>query len=147
LGLVVFLITGYILRDAFFIPKTEAILVALPSIILTVFVTFSFSLCLGMIAFWTTHTSAIDSAFWMGRLFVGGQVIPISFFPGLYQNLINILPFRYTYSFAIEILTGKLNQNEIIYGYFVQISWLVLFLFLYKFMWYRGRKTYTSFGQ
>lgn len=116
------------------------------SLILSIFITFGMSLCLGMIAFWTTHVGAIDSIFWIGRVFLGGQGLPISFIPKIFLAGVYILPFRYMFSLPLEIYFGKLTNNEIISGFLVGIVWALLFSILYKIMWDKGRLRYTSFG-
>lgn len=123
------------------------LLLAILAIFLTIFLVFGFSLCLGLLAFWFTEVWAIDTLFWAGRNFLGGWYLPISFFPGVFQTIIRILPFRYLFSFPLEIFFSKLSSNEIIFGFAVSLFWTLFFVLLYKIMWERGRKAYTSFGQ
>jgi len=120
---------------------------ALIGIILSIFLIFGFSLCLGLLAFWFTEVWTVDSLFWLGRNFLGGWYLPISFFPGALQTIIRILPFRYLFSFPLEIFFNKLSVSEIIFGIVIALFWILFFGLLYKAMWARGRKAYTSFGQ
>jgi len=125
----------------------ERILLSIMAIILAIFVVFSMSLCLGLLAFWFTEVSAVDSLFWAGRTILGGQGIPISFIPGIFQTVVRILPFRYMFSFPLEIYFGKLTGSEIIQGIVMQIIWTMAFVWIYRLMWERGRKVYAAFGQ
>ena len=102
---------------------------------------------MGLIAFWTTHTSSMDAMYWMAISLLGGHGLPVSFLPENIRGLIYLLPFRYLFSFPLEIYFGKLSVEEIVWGFGVGIYWLVLFLFLYRWMWRQGRKAYASFGQ
>ncbi|MBI4359119.1 MAG: ABC-2 family transporter protein [Candidatus Nealsonbacteria bacterium] len=109
-------------------------------------VVFGLSLCLGLLSFWFTDIWAIDSLFWALRMFLAGQALPISFIPGFFQGVIKLLPFRYIFSFPLEIYFHKLSSLEMILGFLTAVFWLVFFALLYKFLWNRGRKAYASFG-
>lgn len=130
-----------------FVLNLEKIILLLAAVILSIFVVFGLSLCLGLTAFWLTEVWALDSVFWMTRSIFGGQGIPISFIPGLYLTLVKILPFRYTFSFPLEIYFGKLTSLEVAFGFLMQIIWSAVLYCVYKFMWAKGRAAYTSFGQ
>jgi ABC-2 type transport system permease protein len=120
---------------------------AMTAIVLAIFLVFGFSLCLGLLAFWFTEVWTVDTLFWAGRNFLGGWYLPISFFPGVFQQIIRILPFRYLFSFPLEIFFNKLSLKEIAFGLAISLFWILFFTLLYKVMWERGRKAYTSFGQ
>lgn len=112
----------------------------------TIFLIFTFSLCMGMLAFWLTHITSIDSLFWIAKSLLGGQGIPLAFFPVSLLGLVNLLPFRYMFSFPLEIYLGKLNLPQQLYGFGLQLFWIIVFVIIYKFMWSAGRKSYSSFG-
>lgn len=122
------------------------IVLLVPVVGLSILITFSLSLCMGLLAFWFTEITAIDLIYWMGRTIFGGQGIPISFIPKTYQLLVKFLPFRYMFSFPLEIYFGKLTSTEIVYGLIGQILWFLMLVQLYKLIWRSGRKAYTAFG-
>ncbi len=138
-----FLLRNYIVFDLFL----TKILILILAIILAIFVVFSFSLCMGLLAFWFIEVGSLDSLFWISRLILGGQGIPISFIPPAFQTLIKLLPFRYMFSFPLEIYFGKLSGMEVIQGMIIAIFWIGISVQLYKLMWSRGRRAYTAFGQ
>lgn len=115
--------------------------------VMTALINFSFSFCLGLLAFWFTEVGAVDGLFWAGRTILGGQGVPISFIPGFYLTLVKVLPFRYLFSFPLEIYFDKLSDQEILIGFLLQIIWITIFVFLYRLMWAKGRRVYTAFGQ
>jgi ABC-2 type transport system permease protein len=49
-------------------------------------------------------------------------------------------------SFPIEVLSGKLNLDQIGKGFAVTGVWAIVFLLLIKFIWRRGLKVYTAYG-
>jgi len=100
-----------------------------------------------MLAFWFTEVWTVDTLFWAARNFLGGWYLPVSFFPGALKTIIEILPFRYLFSFPLEVFFNKLSLKETFLGAAICLLWILFFLLLYKLMWSKGRKAYTSFGQ
>lgn len=125
----------------------SGLLLSIVATILAIFAIFGFSLCLGLLAFWFTEVWTVDTLFWAGRNFLGGWYLPISFFPGVFQVTIKVLPFRYIFSFPLEIFFNKLSLKEIAFGMAISLFWILFFGLLYRIMWEKGRKAYTSFGQ
>lgn len=138
-----FLFRNYLVLE-FSLSKT---LIFIPAIALAILLTFISSLCLGLLGFWFTEIWAIDSLYWAGRELLSGQWIPLSFIPGVFQTLARLLPFRYMFSFPLEIFFGKLSGVEIIQGMAGGIIWFAVFVLIYKIMWQKGRRAYTAFGQ
>lgn len=104
------------------------------------------SLCMGLLAFWFTHINTVDNLYWACKFLLGGQGIPISFLTGLLGVVGFILPFRYVYSFPLEVYFGKLSDLQVVWGLAMQFVWAVAFFFLYRLMMREGTKAYTSFG-
>ncbi|MDP2930590.1 MAG: ABC-2 family transporter protein, partial [bacterium] len=148
LGLALTIILAFGLKEfiVFEFHWNQLILFALATIF-AIFCIFGFSLCLGLLAFWFTEVWTVDTIFWAGRNFLGGWYLPVSFFPGVLQTIIRILPFRYIFSFPLELFFGKLSPAEIISGFAICLFWILFFAWLYKIMWEKGRKSYTAFGQ
>lgn len=122
-------------------------LVVFAAIVVAIAITMTASLCLGLVAFWTTKVGQLDALFWMGRMLLGGQGIPVSFFPSAARFLVYSLPFRYMFSFPIELYLGKITSPEIFQGFAIATAWFFFFIVLYKWLWTKGRLAYTSFGQ
>lgn len=114
---------------------------------LSILMNFSVSMCMGLSAFWFTEVGALEGVFWGSRLILGGQWIPISFILGSVGLIIKALPFRYMFSFPLEIYFGKLTVLEQATGFVIGTIWIFIFIVVYRFMWNRGRRIYTAFGQ
>ncbi|HUS52036.1 MAG TPA: ABC-2 family transporter protein [Candidatus Bathyarchaeia archaeon] len=148
LGLATTFLFAFFLRDFIVLNfSLTRILLLVPTIILAILVVFSFSLCMGLLSFWFLEVGTVDNLFWIARLILGGQGIPISFIPEAFQIVVKILPFRYMFSFPLEIYFGRLSAMEIIQGVSLQFFWVAILAQLYKLMWNRGRRAYTAFGQ
>ncbi len=77
---------------------------------------------------------------------LSGQVVPTVLLPGVVQTISNVLPYRYMLGFPIEILLGKLSQNEIILGLIMQSIYIVVIYFIQRIVWKCGLKKYTAYG-
>lgn len=148
LGLLASVLLVLIFQEYIYFPFSFlTVFLSLGAIIFAILLTFSLSFCLGLSAFWFTEVGFLEGIFWGARSFFGGQVLPLSFFPKALQPLINFLPFRYAFSFPLEIYFGKLSTKEIVFGFLIQIAWIIFFVNLYKLLWRKGRKAYSAFGQ
>jgi len=116
------------------------------AIFLGAVVCFSLSMCLGLLAFWLTETSQVNSLLWAGLLVLGGQGIPITFFPDMFRTVIYILPFRYVFSFPIEIFLGRLALEGILVAFVIQVLWIGTFVLLYNLLWKKGVQVYSAYG-
>lgn len=146
-GLLAVLIMGYILFPYIvFSPTLVQIILTVAAIIIAIFVTFTTCMCIGLLSFWLTQADAFDGLFWAGRSLIGGEGIPIAILPAGLLFTIKLLPFRYMYSFPLEIILGKLSEYEIVYGFAAGIIWTLILIVIYQVMWSKGTKTYTSAG-
>ncbi len=118
----------------------------IPTMIFAALIQFTFAFCMALFSFWFTEVEAIGSLRWIAIGILGGSAIPISFIPQNLQWIIKILPFRYMFSFPMEIIFGKVSGTEIYTGILVQGLWLVVLIGLYKLMLRSGIKSYVSVG-
>jgi ABC-2 type transport system permease protein len=102
--------------------------------------------CIGLLNFWLTHAMAISELWFALRNLLGGILAPIDLFPEPIPTLSPYLPFRYTLSFPVEIIIGRLSTEQILFGFAMQSLWLLVFLALYGVLWRQGLKTYSAVG-
>lgn len=147
-GLATTLVLVVLFRDFLVVNNSPvSLFLTVTAVGLAALTNFGLSLCLGMTAFWFTEVYALDGLFWAGRTILGGQGIPVSFIPGFYFSLVQILPFRYLFSFPLEIFFNQLSPGGILFGFIAQILWIVIFVMLYRWLWNHGRRAYAAFGQ
>lgn len=146
-GLISVLLVAFFIRGSLQLPPTIlASALLLISTALASILFFNLSSCLGLLAFWFTQTEGITSFVWTGVFLLGGQSLPVSFFPPYIIKLIELLPFRYIYSFPLEIYFGRLAPLQLLHGFIVQIFWLIVLGLLYRLLWRRGLKHYSAYG-
>lgn len=82
----------------------------------------------------------------LARSLLSGMALPLSFLPGVFLTLGQLLPYRFFYDFPLRILTGKADRVEVVFGMTFQIFWLAIFAGLYRFLWRRGLARYCAYG-
>ena len=65
----------------------------------------------------------------IGEFLMGG-ILPIPFMPFFLQRIIFFLPFRYTADFPFRIYSGSIGMEELLPGFLMQISWLLILVLL-----------------
>ncbi|MDX2112056.1 MAG: ABC-2 family transporter protein [Verrucomicrobiota bacterium] len=101
---------------------------------------------LAMAAFWTNRTAAVNQAWFVAMFFFSGQAAPLSLLPPWMQDVAFYLPFRWMYSFPIELCLGRLDTRKILHGFGTQALWILGFLIIMNFAWRSGIKRYSASG-
>ncbi|HEX6385241.1 MAG TPA: ABC-2 family transporter protein [Anaerolineae bacterium] len=127
-------------------PPAWSVLAFLPAVVMAFFIQFFLGWALAMAAFWTTRIAAINRMYFLGKLFLAGQLAPIALLPPLLQTVASISPFRWMLAFPIELLLGRLPPAEAAAGLLAQFTWTLLSLLALKVMWQAGVKRYSAFG-
>jgi ABC-2 type transport system permease protein len=104
-------------------------------------------MCLGLLAFWVTELESINAVKYLFVNLLGGAAVPMVLLPKGVRAVVDFLPFRYMFSFPIEVFQGKVGTNvEMLTGFLCAIFWVFITTFLYKFLWQAGLKKYSSVG-
>ncbi|MGA2973762.1 MAG: ABC-2 family transporter protein [Spirochaetia bacterium] len=117
-----------------------------PALLLAFIVRFLMEWTLALAAFWTTRVSAINQIYFIAALFLSGQMAPLSLLPRPLQLIAAVLPFRWTTSFPVELLLGRVSYTEALQGLGAQAAWLVLCLLLLRLVWRAGTRVYSAVG-
>jgi ABC-2 type transport system permease protein len=107
---------------------------------------FLIDLCVGCLAFWFEETSAIDDLYNVLHSLFSGVLIPLFLMPPAIQALATFMPFRYSLSFPMEILLGRLSPRELSLGFILQLAFAVILYLAYRKLWQRGIKRYSAVG-
>ena len=117
-----------------------------PALLLAFAVRFLLEWTLALAAFWTTRVSAINQVYFIAALFLSGQMAPLSLLPAPLRLAASVLPFRWTTSFPVELLLGRVGWSETLTGLGVQAGWIVLCFFLLRLVWRAGVRVYSAVG-
>jgi ABC-2 type transport system permease protein len=103
-------------------------------------VNFFINFLMNSVAFWTLETFAIQLIVrWVSDL-LSGQIIPLTFFPGVLGQIVFALPFAAVYSTPLLIYVGVIPQSAWAEAIGVQLLWLVLFSGLSAIVWHAAAR-------
>jgi ABC-2 type transport system permease protein len=98
-------------------------------------VNFFLNFLMNAIAFWTLETFAVQLIVrWVSDL-LSGQIIPLTFFPGVFGRVVFALPFAAIYSTPLLIYVGVIQPHDYARYLAIQVLWLVLFSGLSALVW------------
>jgi ABC-2 type transport system permease protein len=75
-----------------------------------------------------------------------GLLIPISFFPHIFQNMFSVLPFQYISYIPVLIYLGKISGMGIVKALAVQVFWILVLLAIGDAMWRWSSRKITIQG-
>jgi ABC-2 type transport system permease protein len=118
----------------------------LPALAMAWALRFLWGYALSLLAFWATRADALLALQDALVFLLAGQVAPTLLLPGALQIASVLLPFRYMLGFPVEVLTGGLNQAQMITGFILQAAWLVVACVGFLVIWREGVKQYSAVG-
>jgi ABC-2 type transport system permease protein len=80
------------------------------------------------------------------ELLFSGRLVPLSLMPAWAQQVAAYLPFQWAFGFPIELLLGKLNPSQALYGLGMQIFWTLLGLLCVSLLWRAALRRYSAVG-
>ena len=81
-----------------------------------------------IICLFTLDEKGIVNIFMVVSDILSGLVLPLPFFPRFFQNIANILPFRYISDFPFRLYVGNIPLSEGLVGIIVQIIWMAILI-------------------
>jgi ABC-2 type transport system permease protein len=101
---------------------------------------------IGLTGFWITRTLGLNDAWFFTYSLASGYLVPLDLFPPAVRNVLLYLPFRYTMSFPVDVLLGKLSVAEILQGIAMQWMWSAAIFIVYRWVWKHGLRRYSAVG-
>ena len=122
------------------------ILLYVLSMMMSFFIYVLFDFCFGMMAFVTTYMFGLDMAKNALLGFLSGQLIPISFFPEVFQQAFSFLPFSSMVYTPVMVYLGKYQGGELAFVLGRQFFWIVFLYILGSYLWGRITKRLVVLG-
>jgi ABC-2 type transport system permease protein len=117
------------------VPPPATLAVFLVSFALGYVVNFLLNFTMNAIAFWTLETFAIQLMVrWVSDL-LGGQIVPLIFFPGFLQRIVLALPFAAIYSTPLLIYLGNIPPARWGVALGSQVAWALAFAAISAIVW------------
>jgi ABC-2 type transport system permease protein len=102
--------------------------------------------CISSIAFWIVEIGFLFEGVRIVIILLSGGIFPLEVFGERFVKITNLLPFKYTVSYPINVLNGKLAASEIAPGLLIQCVWIAVCVVLANALWRVGSKRYVAVG-
>lgn len=117
------------------------------SLFFALFIIFNIDYMIGLTSFYTESIWGIGMTKEVCVLFLSGAMVPLSFFPEGFRNVLALLPFQAIYDTPLTILiTPGLNLKNYIAKIGVQILWSIILLILSRLFHMKAIKVITVNG-
>lgn len=110
------------------------------SLILGYFVGFALNFLLNCIAFWTLHISSVQLMVTWITDFLGGELVPLVFFPAAMQQVIFFLPFAAMFSTPLLIYVGQIPPEQYASAMGLQVMWIAILAAGATVLWRAGAR-------
>lgn len=127
-------------------PPGWAVLAAIPAVFLAFLTRFFFEWALGLLAFWITDTSGLNNMYMAVVLIFTGRLAPLSLLPEGMQTFAAISPFEWMISFPVELILGRLTQQQALHGFGMQVLWIAVGFAIVQLAWSRASARYSAVG-
>ncbi len=107
---------------------------------------FYLSVIFESLAFWYDNVWSVGVVLRFATSFLGGALIPLTFFPIGVQSLLNMTPFPYLIHFPVAVLTKGLPATELLSSFGIMIFWICIFYAVAKLVWNKGSYSYSGVG-
>jgi ABC-2 type transport system permease protein len=102
--------------------------------------------CFSAIAFWIVEIGFLFEGIRIVTILLSGGIFPVEVFGERALRVINLLPFKYTVSYPINVLNGRLTLAEAGSGLLIQGVWILISLLVARMLWQVGNKRYVAIG-
>jgi ABC-2 type transport system permease protein len=109
-------------------------------------VAFLLDFVIGSLAFWVQDVRGLIRVKGLVGALLNGQLAPLALFPHSFAGFLHAQPFRYTLSFPLEVLTGRLSTAELARGFAWQVFYCGALWACYRLVWRYGLRSYSATG-
>ena len=124
----------------------QAVLLAVPAVIMGFGISFLLGATITCLAFWTTRVYSLSEFYYALHLLFSGQFVPLTLMPKVVQNLAQFLPFQLRLYFPIQLILGKLPPDVIARNFGLDLVWLLIAFALFSLVWRAGVKRFSAVG-
>jgi len=121
-------------------------LIFLVTLVLAVVLNFLIFYCFSAVAFWIVEIGFLFAGIRIVTILLGGGIFPLEVFGVRLLQVINWLPFKYTISYPINVLNGKIPPGEAAQGMLIQCFWIAACYLLSNVLWRWGGRRYVAVG-
>ena len=141
-ALVLFLCRGYFPGW----PEPTVLLAFFASLLMAFLLGFFLEATIGMIGFWFLEVSSLLFIYMLFSFFFSGHMFPIDMLPGIWGELVKLIPLQYLAFFPSAVFLGKVTGPELVRGLWIQLAWVVFFMVTARTAFHFGVRRYSGYG-
>jgi ABC-2 type transport system permease protein len=122
------------------------VLFFLVTLALAVMLNFLIFYCISSVAFWVAEIGFLFEGIRITTVLFSGGIFPLEVFGERFVQVMNLLPFKYTINYPINVLNGKIPSAEMLPGVLMQLLWIGICLLAARFLWRIGARRYVAVG-
>ncbi len=122
------------------------ILLFIITLALAVTLNFLIFYCISSVAFWIVEIGFLFEGIRIVTVLLSGGIFPLEVFGTRFVQVMNLLPFKYTINYPINVLNGRIPPGDVAVGMLMQCLWIGLCLLLSNYLWRQGSKRYVAVG-
>ncbi|MEX2118199.1 MAG: ABC-2 family transporter protein [Pirellulales bacterium] len=100
----------------------------------------------GMLGFWFLDVSSLLFVYMLFNFFFSGHMFPIDMLPGIWGDLVQLLPLKYLAYYPAAVFLGKVEGAELATGLWVQLGWVLFFFAASRLALALGLRRYSGYG-
>ena len=127
-------------------PEPHVLVAFVLSLLLGFLLGFFLEATLGMIGFWFLEVTSLMFVYMLLNFFFSGHMFPIDLLPGIWGDLVRLLPLQYLAYFPAAVFLGKVSGPALVAGLWTQAAWVVFFIVASRVAFHFGVRRYSGFG-
>ncbi len=127
-------------------PEPQILLAYVASLLMAFLLGFFLEATIGMIGFWFLEVSSLLFVYMLFNFFFSGHMFPIDMLPGIWGDIVRIIPLQYLAYFPAAVFLGKVEGPELIQGLWIQFAWVLFFIFTSRLTFRLGVRRYSGYG-
>ena len=139
-------VVAYALFNAHLTRSGPLVAVFFASLVGAWLINFSMMAVIGSLAFFLESSTSVFELWLMTFMLLSGYVVPLELFPGWVRAAAEVLPFRYTLGFPVEIVIGVMDLRSALSGLAVQWAYAAGTLVLATFGFRAGVRRFGAYG-
>lgn len=127
-------------------PEPQVMLAYVASLLMAFLLGFFLEATIGMIGFWFLEVSSLLFVYMLFNFFFSGHMFPIDMLPGVWGEVVRLIPLQYLAYFPAAVFLGKVQGPELIQGLWIQFAWVLFFMFTSRLTFQMGVRRYSGYG-
>lgn len=127
-------------------PEPEILLAYVASLVMSFLLGYFLEAAIGMIGFWFLEVSSLLFVYMLLTFFFSGHMFPLDMLPAPWDSVIQFIPLQYLAYFPAAVFLGKISEDALVQGLWIQLGWVLLFMVICRLAFHRGVRRYSGYG-